>query len=104
MNPAIAVTRIRNGNIAIKSDSAIWLAIAQPSSAWKRYSASVAMRKLVRIECNGSGLRRMFAGDVMDVIGAAKLRRDDYRKVRRRQANAAGAINQTTKTPSGILS
>jgi hypothetical protein len=40
----------------------------------------------------------------MDVIGAAKLRRDDYRKVRRRQANAAGAINQTTKTPSGILS
>jgi hypothetical protein len=40
----------------------------------------------------------------MDVIGAAKLRPDGYRKARRRQASAAGAINQTTKTPPAILS
>ena len=31
--PASAVTRIRNGNSDISADSAIWLAIAQPSSA-----------------------------------------------------------------------
>jgi hypothetical protein len=36
MKPAIAVTRIRNGNIDIRVDSAMWLAIAQPSSAAKR--------------------------------------------------------------------
>ena len=36
MKPAIAVTRIRNGNIDISTDSAMWLAIAQPSSALKR--------------------------------------------------------------------
>ena len=36
MKPAIAVTTIRNGNIAIKIDSEMWLAIAQPSSRLKR--------------------------------------------------------------------
>ena len=34
--PARAVTRIRNGNIDISTESAMWLAIAQPSSALKR--------------------------------------------------------------------
>ena len=34
--PASAVTRIRNGNSDISADSAMWLAIAQPSSALKR--------------------------------------------------------------------
>ena len=32
-NPASDVSTIRNGNSAIKVDSAMWLAIAQPSSA-----------------------------------------------------------------------
>jgi hypothetical protein len=36
MKAASAVTRIKNGNIDISTDSAIWLAIAQPSSALKR--------------------------------------------------------------------
>ncbi len=36
MKPAIAVTTMMNGNIAINTDSAMWLAIAQPSSALKR--------------------------------------------------------------------
>jgi hypothetical protein len=30
------VTTIRNGNSAIRAESAMWLAIAQPSSARKR--------------------------------------------------------------------
>ena len=34
--PPSAVTRIRNGNSDISADSAMWLAIAQPSSALKR--------------------------------------------------------------------
>jgi hypothetical protein len=33
--PASDVSTIRNGNIAIRVDSAMWLAIAQPSSARK---------------------------------------------------------------------
>ena len=33
--PASAVSTIRNGNSAISVDSAIWLAMAQPSSARK---------------------------------------------------------------------
>ena len=32
-DPASEVTAIRNGNSAINADSAMWLAIAQPSSA-----------------------------------------------------------------------
>ena len=47
-NPASAVTTIRNGNSAISPDSAIWLAIAQPSSATKRLSDSAMMRQLRR--------------------------------------------------------
>ena len=43
-NPASAVTTIRNGNRAISADNAIWLAIAQPSSAMKRRKASAASR------------------------------------------------------------
>jgi hypothetical protein len=31
--PASAVTRMRKGNSAISADKAMWLAIAQPSSA-----------------------------------------------------------------------
>jgi hypothetical protein len=34
--PPSAVTRIRNGNSAISADSAMWLAVAQPSLALKR--------------------------------------------------------------------
>ena len=36
--PASAVTTIKNGNSAISVDSAMWLAIAQPSSAanWRK--------------------------------------------------------------------
>ncbi len=34
--PAMAVSTSRNGNIAISVESAIWLAIAQPSSLRKR--------------------------------------------------------------------
>jgi hypothetical protein len=44
-NPASAVTTIRNGNSAISVDSAIWLAIAQPSSARKCRNASATIRK-----------------------------------------------------------
>jgi hypothetical protein len=36
MKPASAVTRIKNGNMPMSVESAIWLAIAQPSSALKR--------------------------------------------------------------------
>ena len=36
MKPAMPVTTMRNGNIAIKTESAMWLAIAQPSSLLKR--------------------------------------------------------------------
>jgi hypothetical protein len=42
--PASAVTTIRNGNIAINVDSAIWLAIAQPSSARNCRRASLTIR------------------------------------------------------------
>src|SRR5664279_1758836 len=42
--PASAVTTIKNGNSAIKVDSAIWLAIAQPSSARKCRKAAVTIR------------------------------------------------------------
>ena len=42
--PASAVTTIRNGNSAIKVDSAMWLAIAQPSSARKCRKASATIR------------------------------------------------------------
>src|SRR5579863_10547703 len=123
MKPAMAVTRIRNGNIAIRSDSAIWLAIAQPSSALKRKNASMGMRRKVWIERNGSGLRRMSEGDVMEVTGAAKLqrfrrpgllsrglgatpqggRRQGGRSHARR-GRAAGAITQTAKRAFAILS
>src|SRR5262249_30979744 len=43
-NPASAVTTIRNGKSAISVDRAIWLAIAQPSSAMKRWNASTESR------------------------------------------------------------
>jgi len=42
--PASAVTTIRNGNIAISVESAMWLAIAQPSSARKCQKASTTIR------------------------------------------------------------
>ncbi len=42
--PASAVTTIRNGNSAISVDSAMWLAMAQPSSAMKCRAASIAIR------------------------------------------------------------
>ena len=40
MKPAMAATKIRNGNTAISADSATWLAIAQPSSSLRWPSAS----------------------------------------------------------------
>ena len=40
---ASAATRIRNGNSDISAESAMWLAIAQPSSALKRENASRAI-------------------------------------------------------------
>src|SRR5215831_16136627 len=51
--PASAVTRIRNGNMDIRTDSAMWLAIAQPSSALKRLKASQATRLHRRIAFKG---------------------------------------------------
>src|ERR1700761_1808535 len=42
--PASAVTTIRKGNSAISVDSAMWLAMAQPSSARKCRKASMAIR------------------------------------------------------------
>ena len=39
-NPASAVRKIRNGKSEVRVDSAIWLAIAQPSSAENRHRAS----------------------------------------------------------------
>src|SRR5215470_9256752 len=46
--PAIAVNTRKNGNIDISADSAIWLAIAQPSSATNSQKASTANRRLRR--------------------------------------------------------
>jgi drug/metabolite transporter (DMT)-like permease len=44
---------MKNGNIAIKADKAMWLAIAQPSSALKCRKASVAILKMRRMENPG---------------------------------------------------
>src|SRR5262245_4294962 len=48
MMPVIAVTTRKNGNIDISAESAIWLAIDQPSAAGNSQKASRAYRKLRR--------------------------------------------------------
>jgi len=68
--PASAVTTIKNGNIAISEDSAIWLAIAQPSSARKCRNASVAIRNddvRMRKALAPAGLVRSLTGS--DLVG-----------------------------------
>src|SRR5580698_9595211 len=54
--PASAVTTIKNGNIAIRIDSEMWLAMAQPSSRLKRRNASATTRRHVRTGCKAGGL------------------------------------------------
>ena len=44
--PASAVSTRKNGNIAIRVDKAMWLAIAQPSSALNCQKASIATRHI----------------------------------------------------------
>ena len=44
---------MKNGNIAIRADKAMWLAIAQPSSAVKDRKASIAILKARRMEDPG---------------------------------------------------
>src|SRR5579885_2559766 len=50
--PASAVTTMRKGNIAINVERAIWLAMAQPSSAIKPRNASIAIQNVDLINRN----------------------------------------------------
>jgi hypothetical protein len=62
--PASAVTTMRKGNTAIKTDSAIWLAIAQPSSRLNPAKASTTIRKDLRGRIQ-SKMSSAFSGDLI---------------------------------------
>src|SRR5262249_21509458 len=90
---------IKNGNSAMRVESAMWLAIAQPSSALNRRKAAIAARKPITIS-------RTVAPVLLAVGDRAfpqKAARSDSHKDRLSQGNATEKLNDLAQPQGPIV-